>query len=153
MRRIWIIVAALPLFSACATPSTQSRVTRPTTLPVELHSSIEKLSIDAAMGDPVAAAKLSEYFLYEKNMDPKWKYWTLIAAENGFAQSQFEEYEILAESDNPISQHRAFYWLKKSAKGGYFPATVELNTCFPSGNFESRKPECMGVEDHKHMEP
>lgn len=149
MRRIWMTVATLVFLSACATSFPHSEMVRPSTAPVELNASVEKLQIDAVMGDAVAAAKLSDYFLYEKNIDPKWKYWTLIAAENGYARSQFEEYEILWESDNQLSQRRAFYWLKKSARGGFLSAALELQRCFPSGDFESRKSGCLGSGAHK----
>lgn len=117
-----------------------------TTTPVELNASIEKLSIAATLGDPQAASKLSDYFRFEKNQDEKWKYWALIAAENGDPGSQFDEYNILSESDAPLVQQRAYFWLKKSAQGGFSGATIELKRCFPDGKFESKKSSCLGTK-------
>lgn len=135
---IWL-TAALPYGYAKAQQAHPSRVG---TAPVELPASLEKLSATAVMGDKDAAAKLSDYYRYEKNQDPQWKYWALIAAENGDAGSQFDEYNILSTGSDERAQRRALYWLKKSAQGGFSYAVIELKRCFPSGDFESRTREC-----------
>ncbi len=96
------------------------------------------------MGDAIAAAKLIDYYRYEKNLDPKWKHCVLIAAKNGDARSQFDEYNILAESDDPQDQRRAFYWLRRSASSGFSVASMEMRRCFPSGSFESGQTGCFG---------
>lgn len=112
-----------------------------------LDASEAKLSADALAGDAVAAAKLENYYRYNKPMkDSTWKYWALIAAENGFVRSQFDEYAILIVGDDPLSQRRALYWLKKSAQGGDTDANLELKRCFPDGSFESHQPSCVGAE-------
>jgi hypothetical protein len=144
-------VGLIPLIAflfAANTPPTNDGVSKVGTAPVELNASVDKLSSDAVMGDAVAASKLSDYYRYEKNMDPKWKYWAMIAAENGDAGSQFDEYNILAESNDPLNQRRAFYWLKRSAKSGFSGAAPELQRCFPSGGFESKQPGCLGSKQH-----
>jgi len=142
MQSVWVVSIAFLI--AGAVPPQHGGVSSVGTAPVELKSSVEKLSIDASMGDALAAAKLSDYFRYEKNQDPRWKYWALIAAENGDAGSAFDEYNILRFSDDPLSQRRAFYWLKKSAQAGYSAAVIELKHCFPSGDFVSRTDGCLG---------
>ncbi|MBE1162351.1 hypothetical protein [Dyella acidiphila] len=116
--------------------------------PVEMRSSVDDLSKAAALGDALAAAKLSDYFRYERNMDPKWKYWALVAAENGDVASQFDEYNILSDSSDPLVKRRAFYWLKKSAQGGFPYSKIEFQNCFPSGKFESLKQGCLGSGAH-----
>jgi hypothetical protein len=126
----------------------QASISRPSPNPVEMKASVDELSIAAAQGDAAAAAKLSDYFRYEKNMDPQWKYWALIAAENGDPASQFDEYNILSDSDDLIVQRRAFYWLKKSSKNGFSYSKIELKSCFPTGEFESLKPGCLGSSPH-----
>jgi hypothetical protein len=142
MLTAWALVVAFQ--SEVSMPLPHGGVSKAGTAPVEMHKSVAQYSIDAMTGDPEAASKLSDYYLYEKNMDPKWKYWALVAAENGDAQSQFSEYNILAESGNLLDQRRALYWLKRSAEGGFVGATVELQRCFPSGAFESKQPGCLG---------
>src|SRR5215469_14260100 len=132
------IVVAFQSATSAALP--HGGVSKVGNAPVEMHKSVAQYSIDAMMGDGKAASKLSDYYRFDRNMDPKWKYWALIGAENGDARSQFDEYNILAESDDPQDQRRAFYWLRRSTEGGFSGATVELQRCFPSGFFESKQP-------------
>ena len=139
--------SAAALLIATNTPQ-QVGVSKVGTAPVELNASIQELSSKAVLGDAKAASKLSDYYRFDKNMDPKWKQWALVAAENGEASAQFDEYNILAESDDPLDQRRAYYWLKRSIQSGFPGGTIELQRCFPSGAFESKKPECFGSNQH-----
>ncbi|WP_139350475.1 hypothetical protein [Rhodanobacter sp. B04] len=138
----WIFALAFQV--AGVAPIPHGGVSKVGAAPVELTSSVEQLSVDASMGNAVAASLLSDYFRYEKNYDAKWKYWVLIAAENGYLASQFDEYNILRVSDDPISQRRALYWLKRSAQGNYENAVIELRSCFPHGDFEHHANGCLG---------
>jgi TPR repeat protein len=141
------LIPMIAFLFAVNAPPFHGGVSQAGTAPVEMKASVDKLSSQAVMGDALAASKLSDYYRYEKNMDEKWKYWALIAAENGDAGSQFDEYNILAESDDPLDQHRAFFWLKRSAQNGFSGAAIELQRCFPSGSFESRQPGCLGSSE------
>ena len=142
MHRIWI-TASIMLISSTTSPP-HGGVSKIGNAPVEMHASIEDLSKAASMGDALAASKLVDYFLYEKHDEEKWKYWALIAAENGDASSQFLEYSILSGSKDPAQQRRAFYWLKKSAHSGFDGASAIIKDCFPSGNFEPHAKDCLG---------
>lgn len=142
--RIVIYSILVVLLSSCTTAKSQVKYPVLTTAPVELSASIDKLSIQAMMGDGAAAAQLADYYMYEKNENPKWKYWALIGAEDGYPRMQFLTYNALRMSADPLSQRRAFYWLKKSAENGFSYSKLELKSCFPSGTFESHKPDCMG---------
>jgi hypothetical protein len=144
MHGLWLFVFAFQ--AAAAAPIPHGGVPKVGAAPVELTSSVEQLSVDASMGDAVAASLLSDYFRYEKNYDARWKYWALIAAENGYPASQFDEYNILRVSNDPTSQRRAYYWLKRSALAGYDGAVVELRRCFPHDNFEHHTDGCLGPE-------
>lgn len=103
----WIMPKALLLVLALAStnaaPPQYVGVSKVGTAPVELNASIEELSSRALFGDALAAAKLSDYFRYEKNNDARWKYWALVAAENGYPASQFDGYGILGSSDDLMS--------------------------------------------------
>jgi len=142
MRYIHLIF--IVLLAACAVTTSQAKGPNQvaTTPRVELTASIEELSIDAMGGDGKAAAQLTDYYMYEKNEDPKWKEWALIGAENGYAPMQLLEYSTLAESTDPLYQRRAFYWLKKSADAGDASAIAIMKTCYPAGSYESRNPKC-----------
>jgi hypothetical protein len=142
MNRSWI--ASFVLFSACTASFQPCEAAGPSTAPVELNAPLRKLEIKAVMGDPDAASKLSDYYRYEKTLNSKWKYWARIAAENGDPGSQFDEYNILRMSTDPLFQRRAFYWLKKSKESGFSDSKLELERCFPSGTFKKRNLDCFG---------
>ncbi|MFK2878268.1 SEL1-like repeat protein [Rhodanobacter hydrolyticus] len=122
----------------------QGANSQPSTSPIPMSGSVDVLSKAALWGDATAAWQLMEYYMYEKNMDPKYKYWTLIGAENGDPGAQFNEYNILSGSDDPMDWRRAYYWLRKAVENRAPYSKIEMDRCFPFGHFESMKKECFG---------
>ncbi len=77
---------------------------------------LKSLSASAMEGDPAAAEKVSDFFLYAKKRQKKQSVrWAIVGAENNSARMQFRLFKNVAGSRKIDDQRRALFWLKKSA--------------------------------------
>lgn len=84
---------------------------------------------EAVGGSAEAAAKLMNYYRFEKKDEKKSNSWAIIGAENGAAESQFRMYQLLRISSDLLKQRRALFWLQKASEGGYVGAREIFETC------------------------
>jgi hypothetical protein len=107
---------------------------------------VAKYSQEAMAGSPEAADKLANsYWMcgYPANRE-KTKYWALVGAENGDAESQFRAFQVLRTSPEHLEQVRALFWLKQSAKQHFEDAENDLDGCEDlDSRYESGTP-CFG---------
>lgn len=81
---------------------------------------VAKFSREAMAGSPEAANKLTNmYWMCGLPDRVKTKYWALIGAENGNAESQFRARQTLKVSKDPLERQRALFWLRKAAEQDY----------------------------------
>lgn len=94
------------------------------------NEQVAKYSEEAMAGSSQAANKLVNWYWMRGIHDSvKTKYWALIGAENGDAESQFRAYQTLKTSSKHIDQQRALFWLKKSAAQEFQFAEAILASC------------------------
>jgi len=109
---------------------------------------VQKYSEEAMDGSPEAANKLTNSYWMRGIPDRvKTRYWAVVGAENGDAESQFRAYQTLAVSASKLDQRRALFWLKKSAAQGFQFAESELKSCPTlSSTRDNGKLPCFGPE-------
>lgn len=134
MRFAFCLILMLPAVTYSAVLSAQSAKEQPFLASVNYclsNSDVARHSTEAMAGSGEAATKLANAYwsCIAVRSQKKAKYWALIGAENGSAESQFRAYQTLRTSANPLDQERALFWLKKAAQQNYLSARANLQRC------------------------
>ena len=91
-------------------------------------SEIPKLREQALAGSGVAARRLALWHMYKPSGEETYERWTRIGAQNGDAVSQYNlalSY-LIDRIEEPQSEERGLFWLRKAAAGGSAKAAEEL---------------------------
>jgi hypothetical protein len=95
---------------------------------------IPTFKMNALLGNPEAAHKLTLYYRWFHVNRTDELYWTTIAAENGSPDGEYDLGFVLAEDPSQKNIRRAEFWLNKAKAAGVMLAASLLDELTKSGD-------------------